>query len=150
MSHPASSATGRRARLAILPLWLVLAAGASAAVYKWTDPQGGTHYSDLPPMGGAKPIDVKPASLPPSATPASAGTPAAADGADAGGEAAGASQKNPERVEYCRRAQDDLKRYEGADQLVRENDEGKQVVLDDKERAALMERARKDVQKWCK
>jgi len=37
---------------------LALSAVASATVYKWVDPQGNVHYSDLPPSDKAQIVDI--------------------------------------------------------------------------------------------
>lgn len=53
------------------PIVLLLAGAALAAVYKWTDEQGRTHFSDHPPAGQAsEPVPIEPA---PAATPAAPG-----------------------------------------------------------------------------
>lgn len=47
-------------RGAFLGLALLLCAGsASAQLYKWTDANGKTHFSDQPPPAGAKPAAIK-------------------------------------------------------------------------------------------
>ena len=132
--------------LSALPL-LLFTAGASAAVYKWVDEQGTVHFGDRPPHYQAKPLKVRPASLPSSTGAAAAEPPAGDQAKEVSGETE--EQKNPERSEYCRRAQEDLKRYEAADRLAREDAEGNQVILDDAQREELLESLRQRIQKWC-
>lgn len=138
--------------LSTLPL-LLFTAGASAAVYKWVDEQGTVHFGDRPPHYEAKPLKVRPASLPPpseaAAADQTAGGPAGGDG-EKGGEGETEEQKNPERSEYCRRAQEDLKRYEAAERLAREDEQGNQVILDGAQREELLETVRQRIQRWCK
>ncbi|HMW29814.1 MAG TPA: DUF4124 domain-containing protein, partial [Plasticicumulans sp.] len=74
-----------RARPALLLVlgWLALGAlPADAAVYKWVDAEGRTHYSSTPPPGAdAKPVVIREDPLPPPA----AGSPPAAPPAAGGG-----------------------------------------------------------------
>lgn len=117
--------------LALAPLPL-----CAAQVFKWVDADGVTHFGDLPPHHEAQRYNVKP-------IPASAPPPAAEEG-----EAK--EPENPEAAEYCRRARDDLKRYETAERLMRLDEEGNEVDLDDAARAKLIERTQQRVDKWCK
>ena len=149
MSPATPSTPGRRARFLLIPLWLALASSAFGAVYKWTDEEGVTHFSDLPPHQGAQRITVKPASLPPPGKAAAQETKPAGE-SDSAERTADGDQANPERAEYCRRARDDLKRYQAAERLVRENEQGKTVVISNEEREKLLEGVRKDIEKWCK
>ena len=46
-------------RIFLLTVTLALAATASAEIYKWTDDDGNTHYSDKPPKTQAEVLDIK-------------------------------------------------------------------------------------------
>lgn len=139
----------------LLPLTLSLAITplGAAQVYKWVDADGVVHFGDLPQHREAQRLNVKP--IPASATPPppAADTEADSDGAKQSAGGKGADQKSgesPETAVYCQRSREDLKRYEAAEQLSREDEAGNPVILDDKEREALLQRVRKQVEKWCK
>ena len=46
-------------RTFILAVTLTVAATASAEIYRWTDDQGNTHYSDKPPATQAEILDIE-------------------------------------------------------------------------------------------
>ena len=71
MERPSTYAH-RSAPLALALAWLLCATGASAQMYKWTDAKGVVHYSDQPPTGKERKVELKlfggsadPAALPP-------------------------------------------------------------------------------------
>ena len=125
---------------------LALAAGTVSAtqVYKWVDAEGITHFGDLPQDREARRIDLR---TPPSPTPRATGAESSGETPDKATTEGG--EKNPERAEYCRRARDDLARYGKAERLIRLDEDGKEVEVDDQGRTQLMERTRKQVERWC-
>ena len=46
-------------RLFVAIVTLALSATATAEIYKWTDANGNTHYSDKPPTRAAQVLDIK-------------------------------------------------------------------------------------------
>ncbi len=55
-------------RCLLLPVLLLLTGVVHAEVYRWTDDQGVTHYSDKP-HGGAKPVELPPIQVVPAFKP---------------------------------------------------------------------------------
>ena len=131
-----------------LPLFALLLSAplalSATQVYKWVDDQGVTHYGDLPPHHDAVITHVKP-------------IPAPSGGGGGGGEGARQQPKNADAArpddsqaaEFCRRARDDLRRYQEAERLVRSNPDGSQTALDEADREKLLEETRAREQRWC-
>ncbi len=125
---------------------------AGASVYKWTDAQGNTHFSDRPDeLPAAKRVDVD--VVPPSA-PAPAAPPARADGPGAASQDAAPLQADAEaqreiREKNCAIARSTLAHNENIDRMYRLGPDGERVFLSDEERAQVLQRSHADVEKWC-
>ena len=135
-------------------LWLG-ASGAAAEIYKCTDAQGRVRYTDAPCAG-----------------PSSVFIPEAAPPVDTGIEerqrktqrlldamreereqkkavAAEARAEKEKRVRNCNYSRDRYRRLTEASRLVRLDEAGNRVVLNDAQRTAATERARAAVEQWC-
>lgn len=131
-----------------------VAGSAAAALYKWTDANGRVVYSDQPPTGNVK-YEVVTGAPPPSNPNAAkelAGkevdfkkrqTEAAAAQTKADGERVAQAKKQ----ETCERARSNIRQL-GAEQiqLVRHNEKGEIIVLDE----ATRRRERAEIEAWVK
>ena len=136
---------------------------AGAQLYKYIDKDGKTVYTDQPPMNAqAKPVAAPP---PP---PATAGTKAGA----AGNKSAAERDKDPEKSresakeaakkqeeaaqkqklaeERCTQAQSTLQQFSGGGRLMKYNDKGERVYMDDEEIAKGLQAARQETEQACK
>jgi hypothetical protein len=153
-------------RVLVFGLMLVVAAGASAQLYRWVDKDGKVRYGDTPPPG-AKATTLRPptGARAPAAGDAAAKdarkgpmTPAeqeadlrkrqmdaqkARDKADQAGRDAQAKQDN------CARAQETLAGLESGQRIARTNASGERYYIDDDQRAAEIAKARQSVSSWC-
>ncbi|HJU22373.1 MAG TPA: DUF4124 domain-containing protein [Casimicrobiaceae bacterium] len=125
--------------------WVAIgyAAGASAALYKWTDAQGHVVYSDQPPNADVKTEQLRAA--PPPANPNAAKELAQRDAefkkrkADAEAASAKAAKEqatSEQRKESCAQARGNLKQLtESQLALYRYNEKGEREIMDDDARA---------------
>jgi hypothetical protein len=143
----------------ILAAFLVLAcASASAALYKWVDEKGVTHYTEEPPPDRkATKIEIR--SDGPAAKPETAEswkdkdiefrrrrlekerTDDAAEGL--------AKRAAAQRRQHCLRAQDALETLAHGHPVYRVNEKGERVYMEDAERDAQTKRWRKEAETWC-
>jgi len=161
------------AALAVLMLALAFPAQAQ---WKWRDVGGRIQYSDLPPPNGTPDKDIlqRPAGLKPLVVVRPFGTPIAASApapiasgpnkAELEQQAkqkqqdqdVAAKQKEEERKlamqrrDNCSRAQDNLKLLQDGVRLTRANEKGESVVLDERQRAAEIQRTRTVMSSECR
>jgi hypothetical protein len=152
---------------------LTLAGSATWAQYIWKDAQGQTHVSDMPPPRDTpdKNVIKRPAAkVPAAAQAAAAATPASAASAGAKApvdpelearrkrteqEAAAKSKAEEERVaaqraDNCQRARQQLATLENGQRLIRFNDKGERVPVDDATRADEANVARRAMASDCR
>ncbi|MDR2878232.1 MAG: DUF4124 domain-containing protein [Chromatiales bacterium] len=143
----------KRSTIAIIAaaFLLTLPALTSAAVYKWTDAEGNTHFSDQPsdvPAGAAR-IEL-PAAGSTSPEPAQSQAPSPDE----------ASQEQPAlqpdakaqreiREKNCAIARKTFEHNERLSRMYRVEKDGARVYLNDEERAEVVRRSKEDVSKWC-
>lgn len=149
-------------------LLVVTTAVSGGEVYKWVDEKGVTHFSELPPPGqqAAKPRQPPAAQGQPQAAPASA-----ADGGRPAGktwqeketefrqrqiERDAAARKQEEQDAAAKRLQRDcllarksLENLQNANAVARYDDRGERVYLDDRQRAALIQQRRQEIDARC-
>ena len=157
-----------------LALLLVAAHAPALAQYKWKDSRGQTHVSDQPPPRDIpdKAVLQRPAPrpaaavVPPAAPPAAAPSERMAAGerqdpeleqrrsraeAEAKARALADEQRaSAQRAENCRRASQHLATLSAGTRLVRSNEQGERVVLDDALRASEMAQARNVMASDCR
>jgi hypothetical protein len=155
-----SIVAARRVLAVVLAAALALAAApASAAMYKWVDKNGRVVYSDQPPPPDVKSEIVKPP--PPPANPN-----AAQELADKQlelkmkekkqAEAAKADEvkraETERRRETCQQARAQLRGMLAAGNrpLVRYNDKGEMIALDEAARLAAIENQQQTIREFCK
>ena len=142
--------------------------GAIADVYKWVDKDGKIHYSDQPPLAGdAKKMKQKSKDTPAassSASPGNAATKPASSAADQElefrkrktekEEAEKKQQADAETAkknkEYCNNLLGDLRSHSDGTRLVRYNDKGERIFLDEKERSDSKKQLENRIAKDCK
>jgi hypothetical protein len=135
-------------RLLIAVALLALAPLATAQVYKWTDAQGTTHYSEAPPATGTNYKKVtttgtveplaKPASAPEGSNTIAPTPPAGAPVAD-----------TPEnRDKLCSTLRANLAALQGSGPVVMQAG-NQQVALDANQRKAQADAAQAQVQQYC-
>jgi len=131
----------------LLPLLIVvslaLPAGAAAeTLYKWTDAEGITHYSDAPPPEGSD-VEARQIKVDPAPPPVAAAPPAAADAA---AEAAAA----PTASENCTRVRANVETLQGSAEVRMDLDgDGTAELLTPPQRDAQLEIAQRQVTVYC-
>lgn len=147
----------------ITALALVLLATATMAgeIYTWKDAGGKVHYSDSPPPGvDARKMSVGTSSVAPEGSAADQRRSLAEKDADFRKRKAEAEKalakadkdkaQAEQRAKGCQNARNQLRALEESGQRVfRYNDKGERSYLDDKEREAASQDARKAVQDLC-
>jgi hypothetical protein len=148
-------------------IFCLLAGPALAEMYKWTDENGKTHYSDQPPPGVTKTETIKG----PKATQATPTPPPAPPGAlpprgapdpemefrkrrVQAAELEAKQQKDAQAAEEkkrnCDRATEQVKAYERGGRVTRYGPNGEQIFLNEQEIQSELVNARKTVDSWCK
>jgi len=132
-----------QAALAVSLLVAAYAAGADAALYKWTDAQGRIVYSDQPPQANVKTEQLRGA--PPPANPNAAKELAQREAdfrkrqadADAAAAKSGKQQASSEqRADNCAQVKGELKQLaESQLAIYRYNEKGEREVMNDDARA---------------
>ena len=148
-----------------LLLWVNIS--AIADVYKWVDKDGKIHYSDQPPLAGdAKKMKRKSkdtAAVPAAASPAGDSAKPAPSIADQEleyrkrkGEKEEVDKKQQADAEtakknkdYCSNLQGELRSHTNGTRLIRYNDKGERVFLDEKERAESKTQLETRIAKDC-
>jgi hypothetical protein len=143
--------------VAIAVALLVAAAPAGATMYKWVDKNGKVVYSDQPPPADVKSEIVKPP--PPPVNPNAARELAdkeleirqrdkkRADDAQAAEKARAEAER---RRENCAQARGQLQALQQNANVVRYNEKGERIVLDDAARREAAERQQQAVLENCK
>ncbi|GEM_PF-1399671 len=154
--------TNATLRAALLALGLMVTVTAVADVYKWTDADGVTHYTDRPPPPTGHLVSVTPTGSPATAR-AAAPTVAAAPAEPS--TAIPTPPPDPETLSRLKRAvatdlatrdekacQEAETRYRaviGARHLYRDGPEGERTFLSDAQADAARVDARRDVEELC-
>lgn len=125
---------------------LLLAPAVAAQVYKWTDPQGTVHYSEIPPPQGTayKRITTTGSEQPVAPSPIRDTDAPASETA-----AAAPIEDTPEnRAKLCSSLKTNLDLLKGKGAVVMEQ-EGKPVALNDEQRSQQITLAEKQYQQFC-
>jgi Domain of unknown function (DUF4124) len=152
----------RLCRAGIVACGLLAALTAAADVYKWTDPEGNTHYTDRPPPPGGHLLSVSSASRPANAhpvSPAAEATPPAPPSATplpppdpatlSRLKSAVAADVASHDQQACQDAETRYRAVIGARHLYRDGDKGERTYLSDAEAEAARIDARRDVEALC-
>ena len=171
LDRPGRRSTGFRLILASLAALCWLNSSWAQEVYTWTDQDGVTHFSDVPPeTGHSQQMQVEEAYRPGStgAYPsADAITDSASDGIDGilGERAQTVADQRREQIaqarekrreeeaiaaELCPKYRQRLDQMEPARRVFYTNEQGEQVRMDDEERVAMIEEAKEYIAKNCR
>lgn len=128
----------RHLTLVLFSLLTLASMGASAAVYKWVDEAGKTHYTDRPHEKSQKvrglpgqPRDPKPES------------------GEEDPEETEASAENKVREQRCELAQTKLKEYQQAGELYSQDEFGKKKMLSPEEQVKTIVNMQAQVDAFC-
>ena len=140
-----------------VPLFCLMSTVAAAqTMYKWVDEKGVTHFSQDPPPDGTKgaaKIEVRPTA--PSA-------PAVDNWRDRElqskekrakqgvADETARQKEESQRESKCRAARRQADTMENSARVFRLDDKGQRVYLEDKERAADLAEARRDIAQYCR
>ncbi len=133
-------------RILLLTAMIIFASSASAGLYKWVDDEGNVHYSQKRPLDKQFKRLKAPTPAPQSNKPLyQSATPTDNKAADT---AAAETAKNKEiRATNCANAKKKLNAYQ-VYRRMRDKD-GNVTVIDDKERAQQIERAKQAINDFC-
>ncbi len=142
-------------RTFLITVTLAVAATASAEIYKWTDDQGNTHYSDKPPATQAEVLDIKSRrtdpeyiarlTAPPEPDPRRETIIAAEEERERI-----AAEREETRQQNCERAQKALNSLLSATRIYEPMPDGERRYLDEQEVEQRKGAAQADVDEWCK
>ncbi len=140
-------------RLLLATALLMLASAATAQVYKWTDPQGTVHYSQMPPAQGVRYTKVKSSRAQAPAASERAPAMTAADEAALQDGPAPASTApiadTPEnRQAMCKTLQSSLDALQGSGPVVMQKD-GKPQLLGAEQREKQLAQIQERYQQYC-
>ena len=137
---------------------LMAAAQAQQFIYKWTDEQGQLKYSELPPPAGVHYETVR---KPSGAAPGPEGKDLAKEQEELARKLAEEEAKTQEqqdqakkeadaaRAKNCEIARKNVEVLQGERPVVRADAKGNKVTLDAQQRAAELQKARKDQDYFC-
>jgi hypothetical protein len=148
-------------------LLLLFGSTVNADVYKWVDKNGKIQYSDQPPPSGdgkkLKRHSKDTVESPSAQSGATAGKPAAstadqeleyrkrkAEKEEAEKKQQAEAETAEKNKEYCNSLRGELSSHSNGVRLVRYNEKGERVFLDDKERAVSKEKLEQRISKECK
>jgi hypothetical protein len=164
---PARRPARQTLALTALAVLGALALPAAAAVYKWVDPQGVIHYSDLPPPPEGKLLSVdtsahtttsartseapRPAQMPAAATAMRSATtgPAASPEAAARLKQTVDSDVSNARADQCKQAQEKYANYIRSRRLYKTGANGERIYLTDQELETERLNAKHEVDEFC-
>lgn len=143
---------------------LLVCAGQTAfaqSIYSWKDASGQVHYSDTPPPDGKARTVKQPTLAPGKTAPTDNAQPSYADKelafrkrlaekTEAEEKARKDKADSEQRQRECSASKQHLAGLESGQRVVRFNEAGERIFMDDDERAAEIERTRKAVERICK
>jgi hypothetical protein len=139
-------------RLSFALVLLLVAPLAAAQVYKWTDAQGTTHYSETPPPVGTKysQVTVSGADVPAAAPASENDTPAPAASANNANTAQGTQPDTPEnRAKLCASLHANINALQGSGPVVMQGAGGTQQVLNADQRKQQLDASRSQYGQYC-
>lgn len=127
------------------------------SIYSWKDASGQVHYSDTPPSDGKARTVRQPALAPTQTAPAQesyvdkelAFRKRLAEKAETEEKARKDKADSEQRQRECTASKQHLAGLESGQRIVRFNEAGERIFMDDSERAAEIERTRKAVDRIC-
>jgi hypothetical protein len=144
-------------RLLIVAIACALSPVATAQLYKYTDKDGKTVYTDQPPpTADPKQLNIRSAATPGSVPAKSAlerqkdETKARAKGADEAKKADAKSKEAAAKAERCEQAKQSYRTYTDGGRLQKYNAQGERVFMEESEMEAEREKARRVMDEACK
>ncbi len=152
-------------QLLIIVLMLMVATVTNARVSKWVDAEGKVHYSDQPPPSTAKSqknLDIQTSPASPIATPDSKGGAKSlaerelesrkrrAEAEEAAAKQAEEKKDAQRKQENCAQARNQLQALQEGQRMVKYNEKGERVFLEDSARPQAIEEAKRAADSWCK
>jgi hypothetical protein len=149
-------------RLIYAAIAIAIATPVAAQLYKWTDKDGKTHYSDTPPPGQeTKSLSVGSGTTTSTPAPASAGAKTAVErdkeaeaarkaGRDAAKKSEDAAKDAAGREEACSRAKAAYATYADGGRIHKYNDKGERDYLSDEEIEKERVRSQREMNEACK
>ncbi|GLQ50197.1 DUF4124 domain-containing protein [Dyella flava] len=140
-------------RLPIALVLLLVAPLATAQVYKWTDAQGITHFSETPPPGNTKYSQVSVATG--TEAPASSGSSAASTSSSSTDSSQSSSNNaqtpdTPEnRAKLCASLKANIATLQGAGPVVMQGAGGQQQLLNADQRKQQLDAGQSTYQQYC-
>jgi cytoskeletal protein RodZ len=143
-------------RLSIAVVLLLVAPLAAAQVYKWTDAQGTTHYSETPPPVGTKysQVTVSGADVPSSdgnSSGQASDTAASSSSSSSNGDSNQTSQPDTpaNRAKLCTSLQTNITALQGSGPVVMQGTGGNQQVLNADQRKQQLDASRSQYSEYC-
>jgi hypothetical protein len=143
----------RVSRIVLAMSLCAYAACAAAAIYKWVDRDGVTHYSETPPPPEVQtrvvPIQAAPTAPAPAPKTASEGDKDAPAAPAAPSTGSDKEKLAKSRAVQCSQVKDTLKTLDSPLPVYTSNSAGDQVLLTNQEREEAVERWKKLEDKYC-
>jgi hypothetical protein len=146
-------------RLSIALALLLVAPLATAQVYKWTDAQGTTHYSETPPATGTKysQVSVSTGSSAPADTSGNSNNPASSSSSSSSQNSSSNSQPQqqtvadtPEnRAKLCASLKTNIGTLQGSGPVVMQGTGGQQQLLNADQRKQQLDASQSQYQDYC-
>lgn len=147
-------------RLALLLLLACCTTVAVGQTYKWRDANGRIQYTDTPPPAGAKDVQTMQKTRPSGPSAPAAAAPSVADQEaqfrkrlaeqeESKAKAAKADEEERVRARNCEQARGQLAALQSGGRMVRFNDAGERIAIDDAERERSTAEAQKAIENWC-
>jgi cytoskeletal protein RodZ len=141
-------------RMSIALVLLLIAPLATAQVYKWTDAQGTTHYSETPPAVGTKysQVAVTTGSDVPAGASSSASTSSSSSSSSQGSSDNSSlpTADTPEnRAKLCTSLKTNIATLQGSGPVVMQEGSGNQQLLNADQRKQQLDASQSQYQQYC-
>ena len=141
---------------------IIVASAAHAEIYKWTDKDGGVHFSERPPAGSKYEV-VNPHYREPQTPPESQQPSGEANGGSSNDQKSADQQKLQQQQEQQRKAENEkilqqncltaksrLEKLQSAARIKLKKPDGTVVQLTEEERQAQVDEAQAAIKEYCK
>ncbi|HXS52459.1 MAG TPA: DUF4124 domain-containing protein [Usitatibacter sp.] len=149
----------RKIPIILAALAALYAIPAAAAIYKWVDKDGTTHYTETPPPQGTDARELPIAETPAASAPqqpaaeggdAKAAVPASKNADGSAHESADEEKRAADlRKTYCSLAKRNVTVLDSPDPVVELNTQGEPMTLTEEQRSAALADAKRRVQTYC-
>jgi hypothetical protein len=137
-------------RPSIALVLLLVAPLASAQVYKWTDAQGTTHYSETPPSTGTKYSQVTVSGGEAPASAASSSASASTSSSQSSSDNAQPVADTPDnRAKLCASLKTNIGTLQGSGPVVMQGSGGQQQLLNADQRKQQLDASQSQYQQYC-